>query len=360
VGLLSPETSNEGRVNGFREGLKELGYIEGQNIQVEYRWANGAYDRLHEFAVELVSRNVDVIVAYVTQASIEAKKATPKIPIVMVGVADPVAAGLVTSLAHPGGNVTGTSSIAADLVGKQIELLREIVPKISRISALWNPANVVFQQIQLRQVEAARQASGIDIQLVEARSPNDFTSAFATIRKEGTDALIILGEPVFESNFATLASLALEDRMLNRLQSSFNRERDEERNRVTRAFYFLFSTAQRQVGVDKTMNWHLDPKLFRATKLAIGKLLDHFEQEGKKVKLSAREAQSAEAAADTAVQTVLGAFYASPLTLTFFKEWTKVEEMVLDPSAKRDFRKWRDTQDGWEQVWRVLGTEHRS
>ena len=78
------------------------------------------------------------------------------------------------------------------------------------------------------------------------------------------------------------------------------------------------------------------------------------------MKLSAREAQSAEAAADTAVQTVLGAFYASPLTLTFFKEWTKVEEMVLDPSAKRDFRKWRDTQDGWEQVWRVLGTEHRS
>jgi putative ABC transport system substrate-binding protein len=210
VGLLSPETSNEGRVNGFREGLKELGYIEGQNIQVEYRWANGAYDRLHEFAVELVSRNVDVIVAYVTQASIEAKKATPKIPIVMVGVADPVAAGLVTSLAHPGGNVTGTSSIAADLVGKQIELLREIVPKISRISALWNPANVVFQQIQLRQVEAARQTSGIDIQLVEARSPNDFASAFATMRKEGTDALIILGEPVFESNFATLARLGLE------------------------------------------------------------------------------------------------------------------------------------------------------
>ena len=154
--------------------------------------------------------------------------------------------------------------------------------------------------------------------------------------------------------------ISLSQEMLNRLQGSFDRERDEERNRVTRAFYFLFSTAQRQIGVDKTTNWHCDPKLFRATKLAIGKLLDHFEQAGKKMKLSAREAQSAEAAADTAVQRVLGTFYASPLTLTFFKEWTKMEEMIPDPSAKRDFRKWRDTQDGLQQAWRALGTEHRS
>src|ERR1700730_12906901 len=141
VGLLSPESDRETRVNGFREGLKELGYIEGQNIQIEYRWANGAYDRLHDFAVELVTLNVDVIVAYVTQASIEAKKATTKIPIVMVGVADPVGTGLIESLSRPGGNVTGTSSIAADLVGKQIELLKEVLPTASRIAALWNPAN---------------------------------------------------------------------------------------------------------------------------------------------------------------------------------------------------------------------------
>jgi putative tryptophan/tyrosine transport system substrate-binding protein len=131
----------------------------------------------------------------------------------MIGVADPVGAGLTRSLAHPGGNVTGTSSVAADLVGKQIELLREVAPKTSRISALWNPANVVFQRIQLRQVEAARQASNIDIHLVEARSQEEFATAFASIRKEGTDALIILGEPVFESNFSTLARLALEDRL---------------------------------------------------------------------------------------------------------------------------------------------------
>jgi len=154
--------------------------------------------------------------------------------------------------------------------------------------------------------------------------------------------------------------ISLSQEMLNRLQSSFNRERDEERDRVTRAFYFLFSTAQRQIGVDKTPNWHHDPKLFRATKLAIGKLLDHFEQAGK-MKLSVREARSAETAADTAVQTVLVTFYYAtiPVTPALLEVWTKIEEMIPDTSAKRDFRKWRDIQYGMEQVWRALGTDHR-
>jgi hypothetical protein len=155
--------------------------------------------------------------------------------------------------------------------------------------------------------------------------------------------------------------ISLGQEMLNRLQGSFNRERDEKRDRVTHAFYFLFSTAQRQIGVDKTPNWHRDPKLFRATKLAIGKLLDHFEQAGK-MKLSAREAQSAEAAADTAVQTVLAHFYynSSPLNEALLGVWTKIEEMITDPSAKRDFREWRDTHYGMEQVWQALGRERRS
>jgi hypothetical protein len=155
--------------------------------------------------------------------------------------------------------------------------------------------------------------------------------------------------------------ISLSQEMLNRLQGSFNRERDEERDRVTRAFYFLFSIAQRQIGVDKTPNWHRDPKLFRATKLAIGKLLDHFEQAGK-MKLSEREVQSAEAAADAAVKMVLGIFYyaITPPTPANFEVWTKIEEMITDPSAKRDFREWRDTQYGLEQVWQALGREHIS
>lgn len=215
VGLLSPESASETRVNGFREGLEQLGYIDGKNIHVEYRWANGAFNRLPSLAAELVKLNVDVIVAYVTQASIEAKKATTSIPIVMVGVADPVGAGLIASLAHPGDNVTGTSSIAADLVGKQIELFKQILPGTHRIAVLWNPANFVFQTIQMKLVKDAAQASGLELQLVEARSADDFTNGFAAISNEGTRGVLVLAEPVFESNFPTLARLALENRLVS-------------------------------------------------------------------------------------------------------------------------------------------------
>jgi hypothetical protein len=153
--------------------------------------------------------------------------------------------------------------------------------------------------------------------------------------------------------------ISLSQEMLNRLQGSFNRERDVERDRVTRAFYFLFSTAQRQMGIGES-DWHRDPKLFRATKLAIGKLLDHFEQ-AENLKLSARETQSAKTMADTAVQTVLGIFYdVSPLVPAFTKVWTEMEDMIPDPSGKRAFKEWRDTQYGMEQVRQVLRTEHKS
>jgi hypothetical protein len=153
--------------------------------------------------------------------------------------------------------------------------------------------------------------------------------------------------------------ISLSQEMLNRLQGSFNRERDEERDRVTRAFYFLFSTAQRQMGIGES-DWHRDPKLFRATKLAIGKLLDHFEQ-AENLKLSARETQSAKTMADTAVQTVLGTFYGvSPLVPAYFKVWAEMEDMIPDPSGKQAFKEWRDTQYGMEQVRQVLRTEHKS
>jgi putative tryptophan/tyrosine transport system substrate-binding protein len=158
VGYLSPMSPTpEGLrfLDSLRQSLQERGYLDGQNITIEARWANGRYDRLPDLAVELVRLKVDVIVSMVTAASLAAKNATGTIPIVMVGVADPVDAGLVSSMARPGGNVTGTSSVAAEVAGKQLELLRDIVPGVSRVAVLWNPANLVFQTLQLRQTEAA-------------------------------------------------------------------------------------------------------------------------------------------------------------------------------------------------------------
>jgi putative ABC transport system substrate-binding protein len=200
IGVLSPEEPTTSYVGGLRAGLQELGYLEGRNIQIEYRWAQGRFERLTELAAELVRLNVDVLVTYVTQASLEAKKQTSTIPIVMVGVADPVRVGLIGSLAHPGGNVTGVSSVAAVLVGKQFELLKEIVPKVSRIAALWNPANPAFQSLQVRQAELAARQLGVQLQLLEARAPHEFGAAFAAIDREGTRALVILAEPLWDNN----------------------------------------------------------------------------------------------------------------------------------------------------------------
>src|SRR5215475_8820387 len=179
VGHLAPGSQTPLSDKAFREGLQDLGYVVGQNIEIEYRWGNGAFHRLPGFAAELVSLDVDVIVAILTQAALAAKEATSRIPIVMVGVADPVGTGLIASLSHPGGNVTGTSSIAADLVGKQLELIQEIVPKKSSIAVLWNPENLVFQQLQLKQAEEASETSGVQLQQLSARSPDEFPGAFA-------------------------------------------------------------------------------------------------------------------------------------------------------------------------------------
>src|SRR5207245_4356312 len=145
------------------------GYLDGQTITIEARWAHWSYDRLPDLAMELVRLKGDVIVSMVTAASLAAKNATGTIPIVMVGVADPVDAGLVSSIARPGGNVTGTSSVAAEVAGKQLELLRDIVPGVSRVAVLWNPANLVFQTLQLRQTEAAAHALGLRLQVFDAR-----------------------------------------------------------------------------------------------------------------------------------------------------------------------------------------------
>lgn len=136
VGFLSPSSNSADYVEGFFAGLRELGYVDGRNIRIESRWADGKLDQLPKLAAELVRLNVNVLVTSVTEATLQAKKATATIPIVMVAVGDPVAAGLVASLARPGGNVTGTSSLSIDIVGKQIELLKAVVPGLSHAALL--------------------------------------------------------------------------------------------------------------------------------------------------------------------------------------------------------------------------------
>jgi len=215
IGFLASvsASSDADRIEAFRQGLRELGYVEGQNVTIEYRWADGKFEQLPDLAAELVRLRVDVIVAVVTQASLAAKKATGTIPIVMVGVSDPVGSGLVASLARPGTNITGTSSMTAEIVGKLLELLKETVPKISRVAALWNPANSVFQALQLRETEAAARALGVQLRILEARGPDEIDRAFAAMVKERTKALLILGDPVFTSHRKRIADLAAKYRV---------------------------------------------------------------------------------------------------------------------------------------------------
>ena len=210
IGFLASvsASSDADRIEAFRQGLRELGYVEGQNVTIEYRWADGRFEQLPDLAAELVRLKVDVIVAVVTQASLAAKKATGTIPIVMVGVSDPVGSGLVASLARPGTNITGTSSMTAEIIGKLLELLKETLPKISRVAALWNPANSVFQALQLRETEVAARALGVQLQILEARGPDEIDRAFAAMVKERTKALLILGDPVFTSHRKRIADLA--------------------------------------------------------------------------------------------------------------------------------------------------------
>jgi ABC-type uncharacterized transport system substrate-binding protein len=201
TGLLPSERA-------FLEGLRELGYVEGENIQIEYRFAEGHFERLADLAKELVRLNVDVIVAAVTQASLAAKAATRKIPIVMLGVSDPVGSKLVPSLARPGGNITGTSSQTAEAAGKTLEVLKDAVPGITRVAVLWNPENAVFQSQMLRETERAAGVLGIQLREIGARQGEELGRAFATITEEKVDGLLVLGDPTLARNRKRIVEFA--------------------------------------------------------------------------------------------------------------------------------------------------------
>ena len=215
VGWLSPGSaaSDEHFLASFRDGLGELGWAEGKNIAMESRWAEGSYERLPDLAAELVRLKVDVIVASVTQASPAAKQATATIPIVMVGVGDPLGSGLVASLAHPGGNVTGPSSMLADVSGKQLALLRETVPDASPVAVLWNPANPVWQAAASRETEVAARALGLRLQLVEARGPDELEGAFAAMTAVRAGALFVPADIILVRHAQPIADLAARHRL---------------------------------------------------------------------------------------------------------------------------------------------------
>ncbi|HKZ07133.1 MAG TPA: ABC transporter substrate-binding protein [Methylomirabilota bacterium] len=212
IGLLTA-TANPDREAVLRQELRRLGYTEGQNLVIEYRTADARFERLPALAEELVGLKVDVIIAVVTQASLAAKKATSTTPVVMVAVDDPVRAGLVTSLARPGGNVTGTSTSASEVVGKQLELLRELRPKASRIGLLWNPANPVYQKRSMDAAKAAAAKLKIRLQIAAARAPEDFDRALTTIAGQGAEALLILADPLFTPHGGQLAELTVKHRL---------------------------------------------------------------------------------------------------------------------------------------------------
>jgi putative ABC transport system substrate-binding protein len=181
--------------------------VEGQNISIDSRWAEGKYERLPGLATELVRLKVDVIVTYAPPAIQAAREATATIPIVMGGVVDPVATGFVASLARPGGNITGLSLMAPELVGKQLEILKEMVPKVTRVAVLGNPANGGTAP-QLRHAQGAARTLKLQLQPLEARGPNEIDSAFSAMTREGAGAVVVLVDSMFVDQRTRIADLA--------------------------------------------------------------------------------------------------------------------------------------------------------
>jgi putative ABC transport system substrate-binding protein len=214
IGFLAatPASGIPDRTEAFQQGLRELGYLEGKNIVIEYRWAEGKIDRLSELAAELVRLNVNVIVAAGPQATRRVKEATSTIPIVMGFHNDPIGSGLVASLARPGGNVTGLSTLAPEISGKQLELLQEIVPKLSRVAVLGNSTDPGNSQV-LRETERAAVALGVQHLYVDVRSPEDIETAFRKASKGGADAVLALPSFLLTSQRKQVVDLALKTRL---------------------------------------------------------------------------------------------------------------------------------------------------
>jgi ABC-type uncharacterized transport system substrate-binding protein len=210
VGYLNPSTPDafSDWLRAFRQGLKESGYVEGENVAIDYLWAENQPDRLPVLATDLVRRRVNIIVVLSAPASLAVAKATTTIPIVFMVPEDPVRLGLVTSLSRPGGNMTGVNFFAAELAAKRLELLRSLVPAAARVAALLNPAEPTIAAANLRDVEAAAGAMGLQLRILDASNIADIDAAFAAFANERPDALFISSGPFFTSRRVQLAHLA--------------------------------------------------------------------------------------------------------------------------------------------------------
>jgi putative ABC transport system substrate-binding protein len=214
IGFLgnSTATMEANLIGPLRDGLRELGYEEGRNVIIEFRWADGKYDQFPALVAELLAAKVDVIITAGTPATLAIKKATSTVPLVFIAVGDPVGTGVVPNLGRPGGNITGLSSIAPDLEGKRLELLREVVPKLSHVAFFLNPANA-FHTASMRQARVAAQSLGIKLQPMEVNKSEQLDGAFASIVKEKPDALLILADRIFLHNRKRMMEFAIQQRL---------------------------------------------------------------------------------------------------------------------------------------------------
>ena len=214
IGYLnaSSASSASSRVEAFRRGMHELGYVEGKNVVIEYRFAEGNLDRLRQLTAELVQLKVDIIVSGGPTVTRPAKEATSTIPIVMGFDDDPVGAGFVASLARPGGNITGLSTLAPEISGKQLEILKEIVTKLSRVAVLGSSTRSATS-LSLKEMELAAAVLKVQLQYLDIRDANDIETAFAAASKGRADAIVVLGSPVLNLRRTLIADLAVKNRM---------------------------------------------------------------------------------------------------------------------------------------------------
>ena len=213
IGFVSGSSANDPGfgLNAFRQGLRDLGYVEGKNIVIEYRFAEDKPDRFPALVAELVGLKVDLIFAPSTNAALAAKEATRTIPIVFASVADPLANELVASLARPGANLTGPSQMSAELSGKRLELIKEVVPRLSRVAVLRDHSPQ--SEVALKETQSAAQAFGMQLKIFEARSSNDFESVFLSMPKERSGALVVISSPMLLNNRGRITVLATKQRL---------------------------------------------------------------------------------------------------------------------------------------------------
>jgi putative ABC transport system substrate-binding protein len=216
IGVLSggvrPASFESSTQGSFLLGMRDLGYVEGKDFVIEWRFAEGQYDRLAGYAQELVRLKVDVIVAFNTRGAIEAQRATSTIPIVFASISDPVGSGLVASLARPGANITGVSEAHDEVIAKQLELLRAAVPSVSRVAALINPDNPFYPSV-MKSLQSAAQKDGITVLAVNARNVEELEPAFTSMKRDHADIVIVLDDSLFMSRRREIAGLAAHNRL---------------------------------------------------------------------------------------------------------------------------------------------------